>query len=119
MTRIVACIPDCARGSLRGFGADNHFRWQTAAYMEDNASMKTVTPKHVKKATIKNAVKQNPKPKKKLQKKDPATITAKIGAISAAKRKLNREFFSEMARKSHGPDSARDGYHGGRKKKDA
>lgn len=80
--------------------------------------MKKLTPKPVKKATIKKAVKQNPKPKKKLSKKDPAYYS-KIGAISAAKRKLNREFFSEMARKSHGPDSARDGYHGGRKKKDA
>jgi hypothetical protein len=52
----------------------------------------------------------------KLSKKDP-DYYAKIGAISAAKRKLNKAYFSDMAKKSHGPNSARDGYHGGRKPK--
>ena len=80
--------------------------------------MKTVKPKPVKKATIKKAVKQNPKPKKKLSKKDP-DYYSKIGAISAAKRKLNREFFSNMARLSHASGSRPEGYKGGRKKKDA
>jgi hypothetical protein len=80
--------------------------------------MKTVTLKTVKKAVIKKAVKKAPsKPKQKLSKKDP-NYYSKIGAISAAKRKLNRQYFSDMAAKSHGPDSARDGYHGGRKPKD-
>ena len=80
--------------------------------------MKTLKPKTVKKQTIKKAVKAPSKPKKKLSKKDP-NYYAKIGAISAAARKLKSSYFSDMAKKSHGPDSARDGYHGGRKKKDA
>lgn len=80
--------------------------------------MKTLKPKTVKKQTIKKAVKTPSKPKKKLSKKDP-NYYAKIGAISAAARKLKSSYFSDMAKKSHGPDSARDGYHGGRKKKDA
>lgn len=78
--------------------------------------MKTLKPKTVKKQTIKKAVKTPSKPKKKLSKKDP-NYYAKIGAISAAARKLKSSYFSDMAKKSHGPDSARDGYHGGRKPK--
>ena len=70
---------------------------------------KAVVPKKIGKA----------KPvKTKLSKSDP-NYYAKIGAISAAARKLKSSYFSDMAKKSHGPDSARDGYHGGRKKKDA
>ena len=81
--------------------------------------MKTVKPKSVKKAVIKKAVKKiSSKPKEKLSKKDP-DYYAKIGAISAARRKLNSEYFSTMAKKSHGPNANRDGYHGGRKPKDA
>ena len=80
--------------------------------------MKTLKPKAVKKQTIKKAVKTPSKPKKKLSKKDP-NYYAKIGAISAARRKLKSDYFSAMAVLSHGKNSARDGYHGGRKKKDA
>ena len=81
--------------------------------------MKTVKPKSVKKAVIKKAVKKiSSKPKEKLSKDDP-NYYAKIGAISAAKRKLNREFFISMAKLSHAPGSRPDGYKGGRKKKDA
>lgn len=76
--------------------------------------MKKQTVKKIKVVVIKKA---HPA-KKKLSKKDP-NYYAKIGAISAAKRKLKANYFSDMAKKSHGPDSARDGYHGGRKKKDA
>ena len=75
--------------------------------------MKTVKPQSVKQAVKKISS----KPKQKLSKKDPDYF-AKIGAISAAKRKLNRDYFSNMARLSHGKNSARDGYHGGRKPKD-
>ena len=79
--------------------------------------MKTQKPKTVKKQTIKKAVKQTTsKPKQKLSKSDPDYF-AKIGAISAARRKLNSTYFSDMAKKSHGPESARTGYFGGRKKK--
>lgn len=79
--------------------------------------MKTQKPKAVKKQTIKKAVKKAPsKPKKKLSKKDP-NYYAKIGAISAAKRKLKSDYFSEMAKKSHGAGSNRTGYFGGRKPK--
>lgn len=70
--------------------------------------IKTVTPKKVQKA-------QPVKPK--LSKSDP-DYYKKIGEISARKRKLNSDYFSRMAKKSHGPNSARDGYHGGRKKKE-
>ena len=79
--------------------------------------MKTVKPQSVKQAVVKKAVKKvSSKPKQKLSKKDPDYF-AKIGAISAAKRKLNREYFSEMARKSHAEGSRPEGYRGGRKKK--
>ena len=68
---------------------------------------KAVAPKKVQKA----------KPvTPKLSKADP-NYYSKIGAISAARRKLNSTYFSDMAKLSHGKDSARDGYHGGRKKK--
>jgi hypothetical protein len=80
--------------------------------------MKSIKPKSIKKQTIKKAVKKTPsKPKVKLSKDDPLYYS-KIGAISAARRKLNSEYFSAMAVKSHGANSARDGYHGGRKKKE-
>lgn len=52
----------------------------------------------------------------KMSKKDP-DYYKKIGAISAAKRALNSEYFSAMATKSHNAESRPDGYHGGRKKK--
>jgi hypothetical protein len=77
--------------------------------------MKSVKPKTVKKAVVKKAVKAPAKPKVKLSKQDP-DYYSKIGAISAAKRKLNSEYFSAMAAKSHA-EGCRDGYHGGRKKK--
>ena len=65
---------------------------------------KAVAPKKVQKA----------KPVKvKLSKSDP-NYYAKIGAISAAKRKLSREYFSSMAAKSHAK-GCRDGYYGGRR----
>lgn len=80
--------------------------------------MKSIKPKSVKKATIKKAVKKTPsKPKVKLSKADPS-FYQKIGAISAARRKLNSEFFSAMAKKSHAPGSRPEGYKGGRKKKE-
>jgi hypothetical protein len=83
--------------------------------------MKTVKPKAVKKQTIKKAVKKVPsKPKQKLSKSDP-DYYKKIGQISAARRKLNSTYFSDMAAKSHpsnNPDAERDGYHGGRRKKE-
>ena len=73
----------------------------------------------MKQAVVKKAVKKiSSKPKQKLSKKDPDYF-AKIGAISAAKRKLNRDYFSNIAKLSHGEHSARTGYFGGRKKKDA
>ena len=82
--------------------------------MGDNAYMKRQTVKKLKTATPKKVQKAKPV-KVKLSKSDP-NYYAKIGAISAAKRKLNKEFFSEMARKSHA-EGCRDGYHGGRKPK--
>ena len=70
---------------------------------------KAVVPKKIGKA----------KPvKTKLSKSDP-NYYSKIGAISAAARKLKSSYFSDMAKLSHGKNSKRDGYHGGRKKKDA
>jgi hypothetical protein len=68
---------------------------------------KAVVPKKVQKA---QAVKV------KLTKADPGYY-AKIGAISAAKRKLKSDYFSEMAKLSHGAGHRPGGYHGGRKKK--
>lgn len=78
------------------------------AYMKKQTvkRIKTVTPKKVQKA-------QPVKPK--LSKQDP-NYYSKIGALSAAKRKLNSDYFSRMAKASHKP-GCRDGYHGGRKKK--
>lgn len=74
--------------------------------------LKKVTPKR---ATVKITVKKSGK---KLSKSDP-DFYKKLGEISAKKRKLPKSFFSKMAEKSHGPDSNRDGYHGGRKKADS
>jgi hypothetical protein len=74
----------------------------------------------MKKQTIKKPKTVAPKKaqpaKPKLKKSDP-NYYSKIGAISAAKRKLNSEYFSTMAAKSHAPGSRPDGYHGGRKPK--
>jgi hypothetical protein len=70
--------------------------------------LKAVAPKKVQKA---QAV--------KLSKQDP-DYYKKIGAISAAKRKLNSTYFSDMAKKSHpvnNPEADREGYFGGRKPK--
>jgi len=78
--------------------------------------MKTSKPKAVKKQTVKKVQKAKPVTPK-LSKSDP-DYYAKIGAISAARRKLSKEFFSEMARKSHAEGSRPEGYKGGRKKKD-
>jgi hypothetical protein len=83
--------------------------------MRDNAYMKTQTVKKPKAVTLKKVQKAQPV-KPKLSKKDP-DYYAKIGAISAAKRKLSKEYFSSMAAKSHGAGSRPDGYHGGRKPK--
>lgn len=69
---------------------------------------KAVAPKKVSKA----------KPVKPRLSKDDPEYYSKIGAISAAKRKLSKEYFSRMASKSHSPQSRPDGYKGGRKKKD-
>jgi hypothetical protein len=75
-------------------------------------------PKSIKKqdirkvgiAPVKSAAKKSPKPKK-LSKSDPDYFS-KIGAISAAKRKMTSADFSEMAKRSHPrPKSA---YRGGR-----
>lgn len=77
--------------------------------------MKTVKPKKVRSVSAKKISKPQPV-KPKLSKSDP-DYYAKIGAISAAKRKLDSDYFSEMAKKSHGENSRRDGYHGGRRKK--
>ena len=74
--------------------------------------MKKLTIKKPKAAAPKKA--QAAKPK--LKKSDPDYF-AKIGAISAAKRKLNKEYFSQMAKLSHGAGHRPGGYHGGRKKK--
>ena len=76
--------------------------------------MKKQTIKKPKVVTRKKVSKPKPAPQK-LSKSDPDYF-AKIGAISAARRKLNSEYFSTMAKKSHAPGS-RDGYHGGRKPK--
>lgn len=77
--------------------------------------MKKQTVKKIKKVAVKKVGKPT-RVKVKLSKKDP-DYYKKIGAISAAKRKLNSEYFSQMAAKSHAP-GCRDGYHGGRKKKE-
>lgn len=72
---------------------------------------KAATPKKVQKAQV---------VKPKLKKSDP-DYYSKIGAISAAKRKLKSTYFSDMAKLSHpvnNPEADRDGYKGGRKKKE-
>lgn len=79
--------------------------------------MKKQTVKKIKKAAVKKVGKPT-RVKVKLSKSDP-DYYKKIGQISARKRKLDSSYFSDMAAKSHGPESKRDGYHGGRKKKDA
>ncbi len=78
--------------------------------------MKSIKPKSIKKQTIKKVQKAKPV-LPKLSKQDP-DYYAKIGAISAARRKLNSEYFSAMAVKSHAAGSRPEGYKGGRKKKE-
>lgn len=72
--------------------------------------------KKPKKLEVKPAVKAvRSKPAAaKLSKADP-DYYSKIGAISAQKRKISSEQFSEMAKKSHPRPAS--GYRGGRKKK--
>ena len=82
--------------------------------MRDNAYMKKQTIKKPK-AGILVKVEKAVTAKPKLSKADP-NYFSKIGAISATKRKLSKEYFSTMAAKSHA-EGCRDGYHGGRKKK--
>jgi hypothetical protein len=80
--------------------------------------MKTVKPKKPRTVTPKSGVESKPsKPvkKAKLSKKDP-NYYSKIGKISARKRKLGSDYFSDMARASH---VNRTSSNGGRKKKDA
>ena len=77
--------------------------------------LKTVTAKKPKAAAVKKVLKGLPV---KLSKSDP-NYYAKIGAISAAKRKLKSDYFSNMAKLSHNAESRPEGYKGGRKKKDA
>jgi hypothetical protein len=77
--------------------------------------MKSIKPKSVKKAVTKKVQKAKPVAPK-LSKQDPEYYS-KIGAISAARRKLNREFFITMAKLSHAPGARPDGYKGGRKPK--
>jgi hypothetical protein len=79
--------------------------------------MKRLEPKKPRALNPEPAVKKRPsKPTKTgLSKKDP-DYYSKIGAISAAKRKMKPEQFSEMARRSHPRPG---GYFGGRPKKDA
>ena len=111
--------PGSARGYALRFSSfqilENRFRWKTAANMRDNAYMKKQTIKKPK-AGILVKVEKAVTAKPKLSKADP-DYYKKIGAISAAKRKLNSEYFSNMAAKSHNEKSRPDGYHGGRKKK--
>lgn len=79
--------------------------------------MQKDTPKKIRTVNIPPETKKKPsRPPKKtgLCKSDP-DYYKKIGLISAQKRKLPKEFFSEMARKSH---KNRDGYKGGRKRKE-
>ena len=77
--------------------------------------MKTQTIKKPKAVAPKKVQKAQPV-KVKLKKSDPDYFS-KIGAISAAKRKLPSEYFSVMAAKSHA-EGCRDGYYGGRKRKE-
>jgi hypothetical protein len=79
-------------------------------------AVKKQTPKKLKTVAAKKVQKAKPVTPK-LSKSDPEYY-AKIGAISAAKRKLNKEYFSAMAAKSHAEGSRPDGYKGGRKKKE-
>jgi hypothetical protein len=77
--------------------------------------MRKQSPRKPARLAAKPAVKAAPSkpPNTGLKKSDP-DYYAKIGAISAKKRKLPKSFFSEMARKSH---LRRTEYHGGRRKK--
>lgn len=74
----------------------------------------------MKKQTIKKpktVVSKKAHPVGQKMSKDDPDYYSKIGAISAARRKLSSEYFSDMAVKSHGINSSRTGYFGGRKKK--
>lgn len=76
--------------------------------------MKKQTVKKPKKAAPKKVGKPT-RVKVKLSKNNP-NYYSEIGKISAKKRKLDSEYFSQMAAKSHAK-GCRDGYHGGRKPK--
>ena len=78
--------------------------------------MKTLKPKAVRTVKPKAAVQPAPSKPEKLSKADPLYYS-KIGAISAARRALSKDYFSDMAKKSHINRPARS-YRGGRKKKD-
>lgn len=78
--------------------------------------MRKTIVKKPRKAEIKQAVKSvASKPAKTGLKKTDPNYYSKIGTISAKKRKLPKEFFSQMAKASH---KNRTEYRGGRKKKE-
>jgi hypothetical protein len=84
--------------------------------------MKHVQLKQLRRVTLKSAVKAKPskpsKPKRVgLSKADPEYFS-KMGKISAKKRKMTSEQFSEMARLSH-VNQPKTRYNGGRKPKNA
>jgi hypothetical protein len=88
--------------------------------MPENTAMASKRlPQSPKKLVVKPAVLPAPsKPRKKtgLSKSDP-NYYSKIGAISAAKRKLSSKFFSDMAVKSHEHRTKKSYKKGGRRKK--
>lgn len=71
--------------------------------------------KTIKKVKIPSGVVQATEPELVLPPKGAPNYFKILGQISAKKRK--GVDFSAMAKLSHGPNSKRDGYHGGRKKK--
>jgi len=74
---------------------------------------KLIKPKKIEKAVIPKAA--SPAPKELALSKSDPLYYSKIGKISAKKRKLTSEDFSEMAKASH--PRKPEGYRGGRKKK--
>jgi hypothetical protein len=85
------------------------------------ATIKRILPKKPRTVELGSAVKKASKPRRRqtLSKSDP-DYYSKIGAISAEKRQISSETFSEMARKSH-ENRPKSSYRGGRppKKKTA
>ena len=73
---------------------------------------KKIPTEVIKKVAKEENLTSSPRPK--LSKKDPEYY-AIIGKLSAAKRNLSKEYFSEMAKKSHNRPASH--YRGGRKKK--